>query len=302
MAYPESVRMVEVSPRDGLQHEGAVLKTAVKVELIERLAATGLPVVEATSFVRPDRIPQLADAEQVLEGLRRHPGVAYPVLVPNLTGLERAMAAGAREIAVFTAASERFCQRNTHCSIQESLARITSVLEVARERGLFVRAYVSCALGCPYEGPVEATRVAALTRRLHDLGCDETALGDTIGAGTPVRAQRMVETVAEQVPAEKLALHFHDTRGQALANILACLSTGVRTVDASVAGLGGCPYAEGASGNVATEDVIYMLEGMGIHTGVDLRQLVAVGDFISAQLGRPNGSRVAWAGVPEGWP
>jgi len=302
MSYPDSVKLVEVAARDGLQDEPAVLETALKVELIERLADTGLPVVEATSFVRPERIPQLADAGQVLQRLRRRPGVTYPVLVPNLTGLERALAAGAPEIAVFTAASETFCQRNINCTIEASLARIAGVLEAVQEAGLQTRAYLSCALGCPDEGPVDPARVANLAGRLRTLGCDEIALADTIGVGTPLKARHKLETVAEEVPVEALALHFHDTRGQALANILACLSVGVRVVDGSVAGLGGCPYAEGAGGNLATEDVAYLLQGMGIRTGVDLRRLMAVGDFISARLGRANGRRVARAGVPEGWP
>ncbi len=302
MAYPEAVKLVEVAPRDGLQHERVILETEVKVDLVNRLAATGLQVVEATSFVRPERIPQLADAEQVLAGLSAQPGVAYPVLVPNLTGLARAMGAGARQIAVLTAASETFCRRNLSCSVDQSLARVAAVLDTALYARLRVRAYISCAMGCPYEGRVDPAKVLALGKTLHELGCEEIALADTIGVGTPLRARRLVEAFAAQLPVAMLALHFHDTRGQALANILACLETGVCTVHASVAGLGGCPYAPGASGNVATEDLVYMLEGMGIHTGVDLPALLAVGEFITRQLGRPSGSRVAQARLPEGWP
>ena len=254
-----------------------------------------MPAVEATSFVNPKWIPQLADAEQVMAGLEPRPGTRYPVLVPNLKGLERAIAAGAREVAVFTAASESFSRRNTNCSIAESLERIAAVTKRARETGIPVRAYVSCVLGCPYEGETDIATVAKISERLLSLGCNEISLGDTIGAGTPGRAREMVLAVAANVPIEQLAVHFHDTYGQALANILACLEAGVRCVDASVAGLGGCPYAPGASGNVATEDVIYMLHGMGFTTGVNFERLVATGHWISEQLQRPHMSKAGVA-------
>jgi hydroxymethylglutaryl-CoA lyase len=292
MARPERIRIVEVGPRDGLQNEAGTVATATKVELIQRLAATGLDAVEATAFVRPDRVPQMADAAEVLAQLEPSAGVRYPVLVPNLTGLERALASGASEIAVFSAASETFNRRNTNAGIQESLDRFAPVLEAATEAGVPVRGYVSCALGCPYEGEVAATAVAGVATALHRMGCYEISLGDTIGAGTPLAARSMLEAVATEVPIDALALHFHDTRGQALANIYACLDLGVATLDASVAGLGGCPYAEGATGNVATEDLVYMLHGMGIVTGVDLDQLVEVGLWICAALEREPASRL----------
>ena len=298
---PQKVTIVEVGPRDGLQNEPAAVPTAVKIELIDRLAACGLPVIEATSFVRPDRVPQLADAEAVYAGIHHRKGVAYPVLVPNLQGLERALAAGVREVAVFTAASETFCRRNIDCSVDESLDRFETVVSRAREVGVETRAYVSCVLGCPYEGPVPVAAVVGVARRLWSMGCREISLGDTIGAGTPLAARALVAAVADEVPLRALAVHFHDTRGQALAGILACLELGVATVDASVAGLGGCPYAPGASGNVATEDVIYMLNGMGVETGVDLDALVDTGRFISAALRRANESRVGRASSGPSW-
>nr|WP_206203086.1 hydroxymethylglutaryl-CoA lyase [Thioalkalivibrio sp. XN8] len=290
---PTRVRIVEVGPRDGLQNEPATVPAAVKIEFIQRLAAAGLPAVEATSFVSPRWIPQLADAEEVYRGLERRPGVAYPVLVPNLQGLERAMAAGAEEIAVFTAASEAFNQKNINASISESLDRIRRLADPALERGLRIRGYISCVLGCPYEGPVREEKVVAVAAALFGLGCYEVSLGDTIGVGTPVAARRMLWAVAGECGMERLAVHFHDTRGQALANIFACLEAGVTTVDASVAGLGGCPYARGASGNVATEDLAYLLQGLGIETGVDLPRLVAAGRWICARLGREPRSRLA---------
>ncbi|NIP17887.1 MAG: hydroxymethylglutaryl-CoA lyase [Xanthomonadales bacterium] len=291
----EWVRIVEVGPRDGLQSEPSSVPTATKLELISRLSRCGLPVVEATAFVSPKWIPQLADAAEVLERLEPHAGTRYPVLVPNLEGLERALAAGAREVAVFTAASETFSRRNTNCSIDESLARIGEVADRARESGLPVRGYVSCVLGCPYEGEVAVEAVVDIAERLGEVGCTEISLGDTIGAGTAVRARELVLAVAGTVPLERLAVHFHDTYGQALANILACLEAGVRCVDASVAGLGGCPYAPGASGNVATEDVVYLLHGLGFDTGVDLGRLAMTGRWISEQLQRPNLSRAGVA-------
>ena len=281
------VRIVEVSPRDGLQSEKTIVPTATKLELISRLSKCGLPVVEVTSFVNPEKVPQLADAEQVMAGLEPFGGTRYPVLVPNSRGLERALAAGAREISVFTAASESFSQHNTNCSIARSLQRVGEVTELARENGLPVRAYVSCVLGCPYEGEIAVSSVLAVCEKLVSAGCGEISLGDTIGTGTPGQARKLLNSVASVVPMQQLAVHFHDTYGQALANILACLEAGVRCVDSSVAGLGGCPYAPGASGNVATEDVVYMLHGLGMATGTDLKKLVLTGSWISNQLERP---------------
>ncbi|EQD32137.1 hydroxymethylglutaryl-CoA lyase [mine drainage metagenome] len=295
----EHVRVVEVGPRDGLQNEQAIVPTAIKIELIERLAACGYDTVEATSFVSPKWIPQLADAEAVMHGLRRRPGVRYPVLVPNLRGYACARAAGASEIAVFTAASEAFNQKNINASIDESIARFEPVLTRALADGVTVRGYVSTVLGCPYQGEVPLRDVVRVAARLHALGCGEISLGDTIGVGTPAKARAMLRAVSAAVPMTTLAVHFHDTYGQALANILACLEEGVRVIDAAVAGTGGCPYARGASGNVASEDVIYMLHGMGLHTGVDLDALVASGHWLAAQLGRVTGSRVGRARAVE---
>ncbi len=295
MVLPARVELVEVGPRDGLQNEPQSLPAAVKVALIERLAEAGCRVIEAGAFVSPKWVPQMADTADVLAGLRRRPGLRYPVLVPNLKGLERALAAGVEEIAVFGAASETFTQRNINCSIAESLERFAPVCAEARVAGLRVRGYVSCVLGCPYEGEVPVARVAEVAAALHDMGCAEVSLGDTIGVGTPLKARAMVEAVALRVPLERLAVHFHDTYGQALANILACLQLGVATVDAAVAGLGGCPYARGASGNVASEDVVYLLNGLGIETGIDLERLAAAGAYICGLLGRPPSSKVALA-------
>jgi hydroxymethylglutaryl-CoA lyase len=293
VSVAERVRVVEVGPRDGLQNEMQVVAAAVKVELIHRLADCGLPVVEATSFVSPKWIPQLADAAEVMAALRPKAGVEYPVLVPNEKGLERALAAGARHVAVFTAASDAFNRKNINCDIAESLARIAPVVAQARERGLPVRAYVSCALGCPYQGAVPVADVVRVATALVAMGCGEISLGDTIGIGTPGAARAMVRACAAEVPVGQLAAHFHDTRGQALANVYACLEEGVRTVDASVSGLGGCPYANGASGNLATEDLVYMLHGLGFETGVDLEALAGTGRWISAQLGREPAGKVA---------
>lgn len=291
----ERVTMVEVGPRDGLQNEKATVATGTKVELIRRLAACGLPVVEATSFVSPKWVPQLADAAEVLAGLDLDGPTRHPVLVPNEQGLDRALQAGAREIAVFAAASETFSQKNTNCSIAESLDRFRPVAERAREGNLRVRGYISCVLGCPYEGEIAPEAVVRVSLALAELGCDELSLGDTIGVGTPMKARAMLEQVAQEVPMERLAVHFHDTYGQALANILACLEAGVRIVDSAVAGLGGCPYARGATGNVASEDVAYMLAGLGFKTGVDLEALAATGQWISNELGRDNNSRAGKA-------
>ncbi|MGH8655986.1 MAG: hydroxymethylglutaryl-CoA lyase [Gammaproteobacteria bacterium] len=292
---PQAVTVVEVSARDGLQSEARVLDTATKVELIRRLSEAGLRVIEATSFVRPEAVPQLADATEVLLGIVRKPGTLYPVLVPNVQGLERALAAGANAICVFAATTDAFSQRNIRCGVEESLERFQAVVGRARAAGAGVRGYLSCCFGCPYEGPVPEARVSQLAQRLFELGCEEIALADTIGVATPLTAQQTLSAVAEAVPMERLAVHFHDTRGQALANILACLQIGISRVDAAVAGLGGCPYAPGASGNVATEDLVYMLHGMGVETGVDLEKLSATGRFICAQLNRPNQSRLAAA-------
>ena len=295
MAYPDTVTIVEVGARDGLQNEPAPVPTAAKIALIDRLSASGLKVVEATAFVSPKRVPQLADAAQVMAGISRKQGVRYPVLTPNMKGFEAAVAAGAEEVAVFGAASETFSLKNINCSIAESLDRFRPVCEAAAARGVRVRGYVSCALGCPYEGAVAPGAVAGVARALFDMGCAEVSLGDTIGTGTPAAARAMVEAAAAEAPIERLAAHFHDTYGQALANLLAVLELGIRTIDSAVAGLGGCPYAPGAAGNVATEDVLYMLDGMGVGTGVDLDAVAAAGWFICDALGRPPASKVSLA-------
>jgi hydroxymethylglutaryl-CoA lyase len=291
-SVPDFVKVVEVGPRDGLQNESREVPTAVKLELIERLADAGLQSVEATAFVSPKWVPQMADHTEVLERIRRKPGVSYPVLTPNLKGFEAARAAGAAEVAIFGAASEAFSRRNINCSIAESLDRFRPVAEAATKANVKVRGYVSCVLGCPYEGDVAPQRVADVAGALYDMGCYEVSLGDTIGVGTPGKTKAMLEACARRVPMERLAGHYHDTYGQALANIYASLELGVRTFDASVAGLGGCPYAAGASGNVATEDVVYMLHGLGMETGVDLDQLVEIGRWICAVLQREPSSKV----------
>jgi hydroxymethylglutaryl-CoA lyase len=290
-----TVKIVEVGPRDGLQNEPREVPTAVKLELIERLANAGLRAVEATAFVSPKWVPQMADHTEVLERIRRKPGVSYPVLTPNLKGFEAARAAGATEVAIFGAASETFSRKNINCSIAESLDRFRPVAEAARTSNIKVRGYVSCVLGCPYEGEVALQRVADVAGALYDMGCYEVSLGDTIGVGTPGRTKAMLEACVRRVPLDRLAGHYHDTYGQALANIYASLETGVRTFDASVAGLGGCPYAAGASGNVATEDVVYMLHGLGIRTDIDLDQLVETGQWICGLLGREPASKVSRA-------
>jgi isopropylmalate/homocitrate/citramalate synthase len=295
MNLPSRVKMVEVGPRDGLQNEKDPVPAEVKIALIDLLSAAGLPVVEAGAFVSPRWVPQMADSAEVLAGITRQPGVSYPVLVPNMKGFEAAQRAGAQEIAVFGAASEAFTQRNINCSIAESIARFAPVAEAAQAAGMALRGYVSCVLGCPYEGEIAPAAVAEAAARLADLGCAEISLGDTIGVGTPARAQVMIEAVAARVPIERLAVHFHDTYGQALANILACLELGVAVVDSSVAGLGGCPYAKGATGNVASEDVLYMLDGLGIETGVDLAKLAEAGRMICRHFRRPPASKVARA-------
>jgi len=292
---PQKVRIVEVGPRDGLQNEKTIIATADKIALIDRLSATGLQSIEATSFVSPKWVPQLADAADVFAGIDRRPGISYPVLVPNLQGYERARAAGATEVAVFTAASEAFNRKNINASIDESIARFEPVIAAARIDGVRVRGYVSTVLGCPYQGEVPVADVVRVSRRLHALGCYEISLGDTIGVGTPGKARAMLHAVASEVPMTALAVHFHDTYGQALANVLACLEEGVVVVDAAVSGVGGCPYAKGASGNVATEDVAYMLQGLGIETGVDLDALADTGHWLARLLGRDSGSKVGRA-------
>jgi|SRR5690625_245128 len=293
MSLPDAVKIFEMGPRDGLQNEKAIIPTAVKLELIRRLGETGLTAIEATAFVSPKWVPQMADHADILRGLEQQPGIRYSVLTPNMQGLENALAVGATEVAVFGAASESFSKKNINCSIAESLERFAPVVAHANSVGIPVRAYISCVLGCPYEGEIAPQAVAAVADELYRMGCYEISLGDTIGVGTPLKAQRMVSAVAEVVPMEHIAAHFHDTYGQALANLLAVLQLGVATIDSSVAGLGGCPYAKGASGNVATEDVVYMLNGMGIQNGVDLDALAKVGRWICEQLDRPPASRVA---------
>ena len=295
MSLPRKVKIVEVGPRDGLQNESQPVPASVKIELIDRLTDAGLPVVEATAFVSPKWVPQMADNAEVMAGITRKPGVAYPVLVPNRKGLDAAIAAGADEVVVFGAASESFSKRNTNCSIEEGLARFSEVCEEAIARGLKVRGDISVCLGCPYEGEVDAQAVVRVARDLDRMGCYEITICDTIGTGTAGATRKVVEAVAKHIPVERLAGHFHDTYGQAVTNVYAALECGIATFDSSVAGLGGCPYAKGATGNVATEDVLYMLNGLGIETGVDMDKLIAAGTFISEVLGRPTNSRVAKA-------
>ncbi|XP_072546152.1 hydroxymethylglutaryl-CoA lyase, mitochondrial [Salminus brasiliensis] len=292
---PERVKIVEVGPRDGLQNEKTIVPAEVKIRLIDMLSEAGLPVVEATSFVSPKWVPQMADQEEVMRGIHRKAGVNYPVLTPNLKGYRAAVNAGAKEVAIFGAASELFSKKNINCSVEESLQRFEEVMEVAKQDGVAVRGYVSCVLGCPYEGKVSPAKVAEVAKRLYSMGCYEISLGDTIGVGTPGGMVEMLEAVKKEVPVQALAVHCHDTYGQALANILVALQHGVSVVDSSVAGLGGCPYAEGASGNVATEDVVYMLHGLGIHTGVDLPKLMDAGSYICRSLNRRTSSKVAQA-------
>ena len=295
MAMPSRVRVVDVSPRDGLQNEQVFVATADKIALIDRLAAAGVRTIEATSFVSPKWVPQLADAADVYAGIHRRDGVSYPVLVPNAQGYARARAAGASEVAVFTAASEAFNRRNVNATIDESIERFRPVLESAQADGVRVRGYVSTVLGCPYQGDVPVADVVRVAQQLHALGCYEISLGDTIGVGTPGNARAMLLAVAGAVPMAALAVHFHDTYGQALSNILACLEEGVAVVDAAVSGVGGCPYAKGASGNVATEDVVYMMSGLGIETGIDLDALATTGRWLAALVGRDSGSKVGRA-------
>lgn len=295
MQWPTRVKMVEVGPRDGLQNEPEIVPAEIKIGLIDRLSEAGLPVIEATSFVSPKWVPRMADAAQVMAGIRRRSGVRYPVLVPNMKGLEGALAAKADEIAVFAAATETFSQKNTNCSIDESFERFAPVARMALDHGVRVRGYISVVLGCPYEGEVAPQAVAAVARRLIDLGCYEVSFGDTVGAGTPGKTQRVVEAIARHVPLDRIAGHFHDTFGQAVANIYAALEMGVAAFDSSVAGLGGCPYSPGATGNVATEDVLYLLQGLGIDTGVDMDKLLDAAQYICDFLGRPSASRAGKA-------
>ena len=295
MAFPEKVKIVEVGPRDGLQNEAVTVPAEIKVQLVEKLADAGLPVIEAGAFVSPKWVPQMATSAEVFKRVSKRAGVAYPMLVPNLKGLELAHAAGVQEIALFAATTETFSQKNTNCSIAESIDRFNAVIDEALGLGIKVRGYVSCVLGCPYEGEVSADTVLMLVEKMFERGCYEVSLGDTIGVGTAGQAQALVEMLTRQVPVQQLAAHFHDTYGQALANIHAVLQCGINVIDSSVAGLGGCPYAKGATGNVATEDVVYMLHGMGIETGVDMDRLLDAGRFISDFLGREPVSRAATA-------
>jgi hydroxymethylglutaryl-CoA lyase len=295
MSLPSRVRIVEVGPRDGLQNESQPISVADKVQLVDALTAAGLGYIEVGSFVSPKWVPQMAGSAEVFAQIQRKPGVVYGALAPNLRGFEDALAAGVKEVAVFAAASEAFSQRNINCSISESLERFVPIMDAARQQGVTVRGYVSCVLGCPYEGNVSPEQVAAVARELYAMGCYEVSLGDTIGTGTAGATRTMFEVVGKDVPREKLAGHFHDTYGQAVANVYASLQEGIAVFDSSIAGLGGCPYAKGASGNVATEDVVYLLNGLGIDTGIDLDALIRAGQQICAVLDRPSGSRVAKA-------
>lgn len=297
MKLPEYVKIVEVAPRDGLQNETSIVPTAVKVEFINLLSATGLPAIEVTSFVSPKWIPQLADNIEVFQQINKYPTIEYPVLVPNLKGLESAIAAGANQIAVFTTPSEEFSKHNTNCSVAESMERITEVINLAKLHNIKVRGYLSCVMGCPYEGDVSPQSVTDLTKALLDLGCYQVSLGDTIGVGTVDKTNLLMERIVSQCSADMLAVHFHDTYGQALVNIFVALQHGVSVIDSSVAGLGGCPYAKGASGNVATEDVVYMLHGMGIKTHIDLNKLIEAGQFILSHIHRPAQSKVSLASL-----
>ena len=292
---PNKVKIVEVGPRDGLQNEKEVVPTATKIELIERLASAGLRVIEATSFVSPKWVPQMGDNTAVLQGIRRHPDTVYAALTPNLQGFDGAIEAGATEVAIFAAASESFSRKNINCSISESLKRFEPIVSAASALEIRVRGYVSCVVGCPYEGDIASGQAASVARTLYDMGCYEVSLGDTIGVGNPASIARLIEACARKIPSEHLAGHYHDTYGMAIANIHASLQLGMATFDSSVAGLGGCPYAKGASGNVATEDVVYLLHGLGIETGIDLATLAHIGDWISRALNRPNGAKAGRA-------
>ena len=295
MSFPEQVKIVEVGPRDGLQNEAVTVPAEIKVQLVEKLADAGLPVIEVGAFVSPKWVPQMATSSDVFQQIDKRKGVSYPMLVPNLKGLELAHAAGVQEIALFAATTETFSQKNTNCSIAESIDRFNAIIDESIRLDIKVRGYISCVLGCPYEGEVSMDTVLMLAEKMFDRGCYEVSLGDTIGVGTAGQAQALVEKLAQQLPVHQLAAHFHDTYGQALANIHAVLQCGISVIDSSVAGLGGCPYAKGATGNVATEDVVYMLRGMGINSGVDMDKLLEAGQFISDFLGREPVSRAATA-------
>ncbi|MDN4501339.1 hydroxymethylglutaryl-CoA lyase [Alteromonadaceae bacterium BrNp21-10] len=299
ISYPNSVKIVEVGPRDGLQNESQTIALADKLQLIANLTDAGVQHVEAGSFVSPKWVPQMADSSSVFAQLPRKAGVTYSALTPNIKGLEAALAVNVDEVAIFGAASESFSQKNINCSIAESLKRFKPLMAMAQRHGIRVRGYVSCVLGCPYEGDISPTKVAQVSKALFDMGCYEISLGDTIGVGTPLKTQQLIETVRQALPTSKLAVHFHDTYGQALANILMALQHGIRVIDSAVAGLGGCPYAKGASGNIATEDVVYMLHGMGIETGIDLTKLIKAGKNIMTTLGRESHSKVAGALLTE---
>jgi hydroxymethylglutaryl-CoA lyase len=293
MGLPKQVKIVEVSPRDGFQHESRFIPADIKVAFIDLLSETGLNVIECTSFVSPRWIPQLSDGHYVLTHIIQKSSVHYPVLIPNKIGFENALKAGAKEMAVFTAATETFCQKNTHCSLAESLDRCAEVITLAKKENIPVRAYISCVMGCPYEGAVDPHRIVDIAEKFLLWGCDEISLGDTIGTGTPRQAQQLVTLASKKIPVQKLAAHFHDTYGQALANLFAVLEKGISIIDSSVNGLGGCPYARGATGNAATEDVVYMLNGMGIETGINLDYLLKAGRFISHYLSHPPNSKLA---------
>jgi len=295
MALPTHVRIVEVGPRDGLQNEPLSISTDVKVTLIEKLAAAGVSYIEAGSFVNPQWVPQMAGSDEVFQKVSRQPGVTYAALTPNLKGFERALAAGATEVAIFAVASETFSQKNINCTIDESLGRFEPVMAAARDANIRVRGYVSCVVGCPYEGDVPPDKVRHVAAQLMQMGCYEVSLGDTTGVGTPADIQRVIDACSAEIPIEQLAVHLHDTYGQALANIYAALEMGISVVDSAIAGLGGCPYAKGASGNVATEDLVYMLNGLGIEHGVDLEELLEAGSYITTKLARDTGSKVAAA-------
>ena len=295
MNMPKKVRIVDVGPRDGLQSENIIVPTENKIQLIHSLAAAGIPSVESGAFVSPKWVPQMSDSEEVLKNITRIKGTSYPVLVPNLKGLERAQQANVEEIALFSAASETFSIKNTNCTINESIDRALEVCEAGIAEGMKVRGYISCALGCPYEGEIEISTVAELASKFNKMGCYEVSLGDTIGSGTPIKTRKMVSACINAIGVDKLAVHFHDTYGQALSNIYAVLQMGVQTLDTSVAGLGGCPYAKGATGNVATEDLVYMLHGMGIETGIDMEKLIDASDFICKVLDQPTKSKAALA-------